>query len=383
MNSIASAQTFTREQLYELVWSMPMTKAAEGLGITSTGLAKICQRLEVPCPYRGYWAKRDAGKNVIKLRLQPPKGDVPASVTIRPTPPPVADPVEAVLSDVAPETVPEVRVADRLRNPHPIIAAKLEEQKRRRIEARGNRWLAGLIPPETELDRRMLRITDALYKALEKRGHVVGRGPAPVHQPFIKIAGEQITFALRERIRQRKEQLTPAELKDPNNAALNRRWRQVREPTGQLMLTAEAEYRRLGKTTWSDEAEQSLEAALGKVVVGLEAIATVAANHRSADREAERLRQQEYDRRARLERLRRQDDKRWLKVREMAATLEETDRLTRFLDVVAAAMEKLPEAEPRMTDWLAWAKERLAGMHPLADGVEAVVATTEAVTEWS
>ena len=56
--------TLTRQELYELVWSTPMTKLAESFGISDVGLAKICDRHRVPTPPRGYWAKKEAGRKV-------------------------------------------------------------------------------------------------------------------------------------------------------------------------------------------------------------------------------------------------------------------------------------------------------------------------------
>ena len=56
--------TLTRQELYDLVWSTPMTKLAESFGISDVGLAKICDRHRVPKPPRGYWAKKEAGKRV-------------------------------------------------------------------------------------------------------------------------------------------------------------------------------------------------------------------------------------------------------------------------------------------------------------------------------
>jgi hypothetical protein len=53
----------TREQLYEQVWAEPMTKVAARYGVSSTLLAGICDRLNVPHPERGHWAKLSAGKS--------------------------------------------------------------------------------------------------------------------------------------------------------------------------------------------------------------------------------------------------------------------------------------------------------------------------------
>lgn len=51
-----------REQLYKEVWSEPMTKVAARYGVSSSFLARVCERLRVPRPARGYWAKLAVGK---------------------------------------------------------------------------------------------------------------------------------------------------------------------------------------------------------------------------------------------------------------------------------------------------------------------------------
>jgi hypothetical protein len=43
-----------REELYEQVWSTPMTKLAKQYQISDVGLAKICKKLKIPVPGRGY-----------------------------------------------------------------------------------------------------------------------------------------------------------------------------------------------------------------------------------------------------------------------------------------------------------------------------------------
>lgn len=60
----------TREELYDLVWSQPMTKVAERYGVSGSYLARVCGYLKVPRPERGYWAKLEFGKSVSQLPLQ-------------------------------------------------------------------------------------------------------------------------------------------------------------------------------------------------------------------------------------------------------------------------------------------------------------------------
>jgi integrase len=51
----APHRQLTWEELRELVWSMPMTKAARKVRITDNGLRKWCTRCKVPLPPQGYW----------------------------------------------------------------------------------------------------------------------------------------------------------------------------------------------------------------------------------------------------------------------------------------------------------------------------------------
>jgi hypothetical protein len=51
---------FTREELYEKVWSKSMSSLAKEWGISDVGLAKIWNRQNIPRPDLGYWAKRKA-----------------------------------------------------------------------------------------------------------------------------------------------------------------------------------------------------------------------------------------------------------------------------------------------------------------------------------
>jgi len=59
----------SREELYERVWSKAVDTVAKECGLSGPGLKKICKRLSVPVPPRGYWAKLKAGKSVRRATL--------------------------------------------------------------------------------------------------------------------------------------------------------------------------------------------------------------------------------------------------------------------------------------------------------------------------
>jgi len=63
----------TREALYELAWSQPMTSIAKIYDVSSSYLARVYSTLDVPRPAPGYWAKVAASKTVSKPELPEPK----------------------------------------------------------------------------------------------------------------------------------------------------------------------------------------------------------------------------------------------------------------------------------------------------------------------
>jgi hypothetical protein len=62
--------TFTRQALYDRVWTEPMRTIAAELGVSDVGLAKACRTAGVPTPPRGWWARKQFGKPL------PPRGAV-------------------------------------------------------------------------------------------------------------------------------------------------------------------------------------------------------------------------------------------------------------------------------------------------------------------
>ena len=60
---MANYETWDRDELYGEVWSTPMKNLAKEYSISDVGLAKVCRKLMIPLPGRGYWAKKEAGQN--------------------------------------------------------------------------------------------------------------------------------------------------------------------------------------------------------------------------------------------------------------------------------------------------------------------------------
>jgi hypothetical protein len=70
---VTDSTRLTREQLYDRVWSTPLSKLGPELGMSGRGLAKLCKREGIPVPNRGYWAKKEFGWNPTQPKLPPPQ----------------------------------------------------------------------------------------------------------------------------------------------------------------------------------------------------------------------------------------------------------------------------------------------------------------------
>ncbi|MET3528569.1 TetR/AcrR family transcriptional regulator [Phenylobacterium koreense] len=77
-----TAHRVTRQELYELAWTKPMTQLAADFGITGNALAKICDRLLVPHPRRGYWAAADRSRRDPRPPLPPAPPDCEEEILI-------------------------------------------------------------------------------------------------------------------------------------------------------------------------------------------------------------------------------------------------------------------------------------------------------------
>ena len=68
-SSYEESMAVTRDELYEQVWAEPMTTVAGRYHVSSSFMARVCARLNVPRPPRGYWAKRKVGLSVKQSAL--------------------------------------------------------------------------------------------------------------------------------------------------------------------------------------------------------------------------------------------------------------------------------------------------------------------------
>ena len=171
----------TREKLYEEIWAEPITKVSKRYGVSDSFLVRVLQRLNVPRPPMGYWAKLAVGKTV----PQPPlpeaepgnelewlrNGEQPKKRRITPR---------------APDASQPTRIRKRAERPsqhHLVSGAKIHFENVRETEAGylkpTKKLLPDLLVSKNTLDRA-LDIANELFLMLEDRGYKVMHAPRDI-----------------------------------------------------------------------------------------------------------------------------------------------------------------------------------------------------------
>lgn len=201
------AEQLSRKKLYDLVWSEPMRNLSARFGISDVALKKTCARAEIPTPDRGYWAKKEAGKETIQavLPMRPPGMDDEVSIAsggnssyqysskqeilgFVGAPPQFAEPIETVRARIA-ETVGHVAVPHKVRNWHPSIDRLLKEDEKRCEKQLTDPYLRSWDKPmfDTPFERRRLRVLNCLFLAAGKlngKSAVYGREAREIRISF-------------------------------------------------------------------------------------------------------------------------------------------------------------------------------------------------------
>jgi len=382
-------RTLTRDELYKQVWQTPMSRLAAEYGITGNGLAKICDRLNVPYPPRGYWAKKAAGKKVVTYRLPEATENTPPNVTISPTPPAPKEPElpaevqEAV--ETARSSASEIRLPERLTRPHEIIARWLAEREHRKQEARRERdpWRRKHLDPGelTQSDRRQHLILDAVFKNLEKQGARVKQGER--QELLVELQGEKIEIQLREKQKQIRRPPTAEEKK--SWIYRDRAFVQELQPSGYLVFTIKTYLPAGLRQEWLESERKRLEDLLPDIITTIIAAGPLLVEQRRQRDEAERQRRIAEQQRYEEQQRRKRDNNRWRRFIDIAKDWRELELARAFLAAVKQAeIDREKEIGGRkLGEWLSWAEERISTTDPINAGAETIFNSVASVNEWT
>jgi hypothetical protein len=357
------SEVVTREQLYEQVWSEPMATLAPKYGMSDVGLAKICRKLRVPVPGRGYWRQKEVGQKVRRPVL--PKLPAAASSDMREVrlrrPTPGATGSEAV-GPVADQQRFEAQIENRivvpaiLDDPHALVARSVGTLRRAKHDYQGY-----LHPPKTSgclgvrvtldsVDRAMC-IYDALLKALDLRGYQPSIRQGEEAGTIVKVGQEDVSVTIEEKL----ERVTRDDsgVRRPSRFTSERDWK----PTGRLVLRWDHAYLGGIRTSWADGKKQRVEDCLNDFIVGLVTVAEQLKANRLQREAWEKERREAEARRAEEARRREEEAGR---VRALEAAIAAWQRTTAIREYAAELRLKAEaagvlEQNAALAAWLAWA----------------------------
>jgi len=360
--------TLTRDELYSLAWSKPMTAVAEEFGVSSVAFAKYCVKLGIPRPTRGYWQQLAAGLKPRPDKLPKPGPRTPTTITL--TKRPKAEPK---VRDRA--TPPDVPIGDGLNRPHPVVKQIREQMHPLRPAEHGMSGIRGdghvVFKVGKKTERRALLLFDALFKALTARGHQVElRRRSEVERRRyvlqVTIKQEPVAFWLIEHGDRSAHIPTAKELADQAQSSWRIPQKYDYTPSGRLALEATWTHEEGLRRRWADGPKQRLEHLLGEIVVGLEAIGTALAEQREQREEEHRA---EERRRDQEDRARRRAARRKALAEHLvqaATRWREAETVRAFLSAVSM---RVPERDRSraFVGWFAWATEYVELHDPLTD----------------
>lgn len=374
----------TRTELYEAVWSTPMSRLAERYGISGNGLAKICDRNKIPYPSRGYWAKHAVGKAPRKTPLSKP-AQWAGSIRINPTPPRTAvnlAPELKAIFEVARDKAQKRIVHERLGKAHPVITKWVADHEQRSRQARDyhDRHLRQIYMPKelTEVDRRKHRFLDALFKELEEQGGAVREGD---RSEFIaQMLGEPIRFRVREKLTQKRIPLTAEEkLRGWRSGD----WRRQTVLSGHLTLEIQTYLPPGFICQWVEKESEVLDDKLPEIVATFVAVIPALREQRLQNEEEDRQRREAERRRVEGRQRAKRNRNRWRAFREMAVDWQE-------LAVVRLFIERLKDYRTdrslevdgqSLAEWISWAEQWARRADPTVSGMKGVFERIAAVTE--
>jgi hypothetical protein len=358
-------ETYTRQQLHDLVWSGPMRDVSKKLGLSDNGLRKHCVKAFVNLPPQGHWNRVKAGQPVKTnpLPARPPGISDTLSIgpwdyqlyqkrliEVEPTLPVFEEPIEALRERVS-RNLGQVVASKNLSPPHAAFRRQVEDDARRSAESR---WHTPIF--DTPLEKRRLRILQGLFYGLSRLDcsvEVRGRETRDIH---VTVGHQHVKIDL-ERAQSRRranDDKTPDRLKF---SILGHRGERL---------------------AWNDTDEQQLEAQLSTIAT--EIIVAGELQYREhlvwlyddRVRERERLKQEAIRRQAELEKAERDriiklEAARLKRLTDSAENHHRAHAIRAF--VLSVTQASADHADPEsVTRWKAWALAQADKIDPIATG---------------
>jgi hypothetical protein len=355
-------QVFTREELYQLVWSEPMLTIARKYLISDTGLRKICIGMDIPLPRAGHWMKLKFGQKIFQPPLPSSKsGKTNIELELRPL---ELLKVKGVLLAVKTKKIfieqelsETLAVPERLSNPEKIIVKAKENLIRKDSYPRNGLISTHIgfvsISVSKQNIPRALRFMDTFIKSLRAIGHdyIVS-----TRENYVSIKGEEIETGLREKTMQ---------------APSTDKWSKYDYvPSGALVLKTG---RWSHKKEWTD-GKQLLEQQISAIIGWMET---------QADKNIEQNKKWEIQRRIREEEERKEKEWQQRKEKELSdfkniitqsSRWQKAGELRSYIDAVEAKAIAGNQLTDKLRDWLQWLRDKADWYDPFIEKEDELLA---------
>ena len=381
---------FTRQELYDLVWSAPVQAVAKTFSLSDRGLAKICTAANIPVPARGYWAKKEAGKPVSKPRL-PPRGlgqqdlviigreqydrsSSDAEIFSSPIPPvPAFEPSMDVVHERAASMVAKAPLPIRGRRDwHAQIQKLLDADEVRAKKQRESAYPSIGDGPifSTPFEQRRLKILNALFTCLTRCG---------AHPHIDDKHGRTLCVSVGTTG-------VPLSLDSLSAPKQIERERQgygflARGPKDKMRLAIEGYWSTRVGPSWEDKPGDGLEKHLREVAAAIlvfaektvrdDALAAHAGRiKRKAELEEQERRRVAEEERRRLERRAKFEKDQVDHLLAQAEALHQANQIRAYVDAVTALNATAPEpmTADQLQSWTLWALAQADQLDPVASG---------------
>jgi hypothetical protein len=348
--------TLDRDKLYEEVWTEPMTKVSKRYEISDVALAKVCKKLEIPVPERGYWARVAHGQKPKQKALPKRSKDTPQQSEVHPVPVPQwKEPTEAA-------SLEEIHIPDILDAPHPLtikLRKSLEKQKPDSYGRLSSSREDINVQVGPESVQRLLRIVDAFVKASEERSYkFISQDRDQDRGVLILIDGQAVRFSFSESSR-RTSPLSKDRERSPYGYAAAEY-----TPTGKLTFKILEYVGDVREPSWSDRVQFPLESRLAEILHALKQAAI-------ALREREEKRAQEAKLAEERAEDRRKAEIQHKKLSQDLADWSSAETLRHFVQRLETEIEKDPTQKSEFAErWIDWVKRQAESLDPFSRGVE-------------
>lgn len=359
---------FERETIYAEVWKEPVNAVAKRYGVSDVALRKICEKLGVPVPPLGYWAKLAAGQTPIVAKL-PTNHKGPTRHVRKQWDDPEASErdsrIAAILEEDPPPSLPPPVLKGSVADCHPAVRRTARQLKHQKYNGRGLLHAQGqdVLPMSVSVGNRdrALLVLDALIETAFKAG-------AKLEVPekaglMLRLRGELFRLCMREASERSERDLTREELaKKKQGKLFYIPDRYSFTPTGKLRLEVREDDRYSPLLSVTDGAT-AIETRLESVVPTLiHHAAEIRVRREMRDEEHQRW-QAAQKRREALEARRDEEFERLKQIEKWVADWKRAADLRAF----AAALESALQPDQSPTVEVSWIRNAADWLDPLVD----------------